>query len=355
MAKKRTPDNFYVRWRKRRRYARDAKALLKEYRRLLRKFQHRLNDEVINRLKNTADELIAARTERHIKKMADGIKQLDELLDKHLAYGRKSAVREYTESIGVAVLIALLLRAFVVEAFKIPSGSMLPTLQIGDHLFVYKVPYGIRLPWTDIKFFAGLPDVASVVVFVPPPDPEDPQTRTKDYIKRLIAVGGETVALKDDILYRNGKAVPRTPLPGKCGYLDARNIPLVGDSSQVEEYHQDCLAHVETINDQKFVVYQNAGYDGQPRVPKSFPSDILPCPPKTKFVREGDLPACKVDPGYAFFMGDNRDNSRDGRYFGGVPATDIKGRAVIIWLSYGGSNGLRWNRFFRLVHTNPEG
>jgi signal peptidase I len=354
MAKKKTSGNFYMRWRKRRRYARDAKALLKECRRLLRKFQHRLNDEVISKISGTADELSRARAEKHIKKMGDGIQKLDELLDKHLAYGRKSAIREYTESIGVAVFIALLLRAFVVEAFKIPSGSMLPTLQVGDHLFVYKVPYGIRLPWTDIKFFAGLPDVASVVVFVPPPDPEDPQTRSKDYIKRVVAVGGETVALKDDVLYRNGIAVPRKEIPGKCGYVDARHIPLVGNANQIEEYYQDCKAYVETIDEQKFVVYQNAGVGGEPRLPVRFPSDYLPCPPKTKLVREGDMPACKVEAGHAFFMGDNRDNSRDGRYFGGVPASDIKGRAAIIWLSYDGSKGLRWNRFFRLVHTGPE-
>jgi hypothetical protein len=121
------------------------------------------------------------------------------------------------------------------------------------------------------------------------------------------------------------------------------------------EFHQDCKAYVETIDEQKFVVYQNAGHDGQDRVPVNFPSDYLPCPPKTKPVLEGEMPACKVESGHAFFMGDNRDNSRDGRYFGGVPASDIKGRALVIWLSYSGSNGLRWNRFFKLVHSNPEG
>src|SRR5688500_17029449 len=78
---------------------------------------------------------------------------LDELTDEHLSFARKSTVREYGESIGIAVLIALFLRAFVIEAFKIPSGSMIPTLEIGDHIFVNKFIYGVRIPYTRTKFF----------------------------------------------------------------------------------------------------------------------------------------------------------------------------------------------------------
>src|SRR5207248_8259385 len=95
---------------------------------------------------------------------------LDKKLDDHLAFARKSTIREYTESIGVAVLIALFLRAFVVEAFKIPSGSMIPTLQVGDHIFVNKFIYGIRVPWTNIKFGMTYrkPRRGEVIVFIYP-------------------------------------------------------------------------------------------------------------------------------------------------------------------------------------------
>lgn len=237
-------------------------------------------------------------------------------------------------------------RAFVFEVYKIPSGAMLPTLQVGDHVLVNTAAYGIRLPWTETKFFSAQPQTGSVVIFVPPGEPD------QRHIARLIALGGETVAIREDILYRNGKAVPRIPLASACAYDDGNRARLTGDITETAVFQQKCSGYKETINGQAFVIYQNAADNGEARVPVNFPSEYLPCPPKTGSVKTGRMPACKIDPGHAFFMGDTRDNSRDSRYFGGVPISGIEGKAALVWLSYGAKKGVRWRRFFHSIHTD---
>src|SRR5882724_5079633 len=118
----------------------------------------------------------------------------------------KSTVREYAEALAVAFLLALFIRTFIVQAFKIPSGSMLPTLQIGDHILVNKFIYGARIeiPLTQISLgqLPGLhePRAGNVIVFIWPKD------RSKDFIKRVIAVGGQTVEVRNKQVYINGKA-----------------------------------------------------------------------------------------------------------------------------------------------------
>src|SRR5262249_56244417 len=112
-----------------------------------------------------------------LERMRKAIAALDEGMDEHLGFARKSTMREYSESIGVAVAIALLLRAFVVEAFQIPSGSMIPTLEVGDHIFVSKFAYGIGIPFTDRKILQVThPKRGDVIVF------KFPMERDIDYI-----------------------------------------------------------------------------------------------------------------------------------------------------------------------------
>src|ERR671918_455356 len=115
----------------------------------------------------------------------------------------KSTFREYAEAIGVALLLALFIRSFIVQAFKIPSGSMLPTLQIGDHILVNKFLYGFRLPYPiDTTVWEwGQPQRGDVIVFVYPKD------RTKDFIKRVVAVAGDTVEVRHKAVYLNGSKV----------------------------------------------------------------------------------------------------------------------------------------------------
>src|SRR5262249_54091493 len=123
----------YQNWRRYHRMRKEAKLLLKEARRILRKFSHRLTDKQAAELGRLERTLRTAAAARDYGQLPPAMNALDRKLDEELSFARKSTVREYSESIAVAILIALLLRAFVVEAFKIPSGSMIPTLQVGDH------------------------------------------------------------------------------------------------------------------------------------------------------------------------------------------------------------------------------
>ncbi|TMB11099.1 MAG: signal peptidase I, partial [Deltaproteobacteria bacterium] len=127
---------------------------------------------------------------------------LDAALDKHLAFARKGAVREYTESIGGAILVALLLRAFVFEPFHIPSGSMIPTLLVGDFIFVNKMSYGLRIPFTDPgrvhKLWERPPKRGDVVVFINPQHPD------VDYVKRVVGLPGDRIDIRENVLYVNG-------------------------------------------------------------------------------------------------------------------------------------------------------
>ena len=316
----------YQAWRSRRRGLREARLLLREGRRVLRKYSHRLTPEATVKVRAAIDELSDAVKTRNYDKLPGALNVLDEILDKHLSFARKSTLREYTESIGIAVLIALFLRAFVVEAFKIPSGSMIPTLQVGDHIFVNKFIYGVRVPFTNIKFGMDYrqPKRGEVIVFIYPKEPD------KDFIKRIVAAAGDTVEIKDGQLLVNGKAVPREHVDGDCHYED-----FLEDLGRWEE--RTCNAFHETVNGSSYTTV----YDSN----------------------RGAMPAygpVKVPPEHVFVMGDNRDNSHDSRAWGFVPYDLIKGKAMVIWFSAGQESAddpmfvrffksLRYSRFFDLV------
>ncbi|HSD89826.1 MAG TPA: signal peptidase I, partial [Kofleriaceae bacterium] len=163
---------------------------------------------------------------------------LDSLVDELIKRPPKSTIRDYIESIGAAVLIAFALRAFVIEAFKIPSSSMYPTLEIGDHIFVNKFIYGIRIPWTSTKFFQFRgPDRGEVIVFIYPCDPD------RDYIKRVIALAGDTVEVRCNVVYVNGKPyVSKLLEADSCHYDDY----LEGDNEWVRKA---CSRYDEQIGD----------------------------------------------------------------------------------------------------------
>ena len=305
---------------------RESKHLIKETRRILKKYKNSIKKEIVA----DSDKHIAALNEAissgRIGQIQDKAEKLERILDKHLAFGRKSALREYTESIGVAVLIALLLRAFVVEAFKIPSPSMFPTLEVGDHIFVNKFIYGLRVPLAGYlripmersKFLTwGRVDRGEVVVFVYPKD------ESKDFIKRVVAVGGDTVAMRDGVVIINGSPVKRKKLPGPCSYLPRDEFGMVAGEPI------PCVAYEEDLGGIRYRALHN-----------------LNSPPM--FHR-----AEKVPPGHVFVMGDNRENSHDSRYWGTVPYSHIKGKAMIIWWSSGDPDGIRWRRFFSLLHAPP--
>ncbi|MEM5368866.1 signal peptidase I [Paraburkholderia azotifigens] len=213
---------------------------------------------------------------------------------------------EYTASFFPVILVVFVVRSFVVEPFKIPSGSMVPTLLVGDFILVNKYDYGIRLPITNTKITEGRPlQRGDVVVFRYPKD------ESVDYIKRVIGLPGDIVSYEDKKLTINGKPVPEAPLPD---YFDEERI---GYAKQFEE----------DIDGRKSRILNN------PAVPPFIVgAEDYPYRDNCKYDAHGVT--CKVPPGNYFMMGDNRDNSADSRYWGFAPDKNIVGRAFFIWMNF---------------------
>lgn len=213
---------------------------------------------------------------------------------------------EYSASFFPVILVVFVVRSFVVEPFKIPSGSMVPTLLVGDFILVNKFDYGLRLPITNTKVTEGRPlERGDVVVFRYPKD------ESVDYIKRVIGLPGDTVAYQDKQLTINGKPVPETPLPD---YFDEERL---GYAKQFEE----------NIDGRKNAILNN------PAVPPFIVgAEDYPYRDNCTYNARGVI--CKVPPGNYFMMGDNRDNSADSRYWGFAPDKNIVGRAFFIWMNF---------------------
>lgn len=201
--------------------------------------------------------------------------------------------KEFVKAILWAFAIAVFLRSFVVEAYKIPSGSMLPTLSIGDHIFVNKFVYGLMIPGTTKKIAMWRePQRGEVIVFKFPEDPD------KDYIKRVVGVPGDQIELKDDVLYVNGKSQPRTHV-GETEVVDQGCFP---QSARLYEETLDTGVTHAVIQTSRGGTTTDRPY-------------VVP---------EGRM----------FVMGDNRDNSADSRTGFTVPYSYVKGRAMFVWLSW---------------------
>ena len=380
------PPSMWARWSSSRlenKVRRESRQLVREARRALRRHGHRIPDGIQNRIREGAEGLDSAVKAKDGSAMRQRLVALDELVDEHLAFARKSTAREYAESIGVAVLIALFLRAFVVEAFKIPSGSMIPTMEIGDHIFVNKFIYGLRIPWTRTRFFEWRqPKRGEVIVFINPCEPD------KDFIKRIVGLEGDTVEVRCDILYINGVMVPSHPTMGEeCLYWDRKE----DGGPWVQE---NCSKYVETLDGVTFdtvhpperperdderraaseSAYSRVAGDGDfpetpnlrmpvcpaatdprskeqkvaalGRVQESVPENTRyqgSCKPQTRYV---------VPKGHVFVMGDNRENSSDSRRWGPVPLENIKGKALFIWWSAkpDEQGGIQWSRIGKVVY-----
>jgi signal peptidase I len=213
---------------------------------------------------------------------------------------------EYSASFFPVILVVFVVRSFVVEPFKIPSGSMVPTLLVGDFILVNKFEYGIRLPITNTKITEGrTPARGDVVVFRYPKD------ESVDYIKRVIGLPGDVIEYQDKKLTINGKPVPEAPLPD---YLDEERL---GYAKQFEE----------DIDGRKNAILNN------PAVPPFIVgAEDFPYRDNCTYNARGVI--CKVPPGNYFMMGDNRDNSADSRYWGFAPDRNIVGRAFFIWMNF---------------------
>ena len=214
---------------------------------------------------------------------------------------------DWTAGLFPVIVVVFVLRSFLFEPFKIPSGSMIPTLHIGDLILVNKFHYGIRLPVANTKLTEGTPvQRGDVMVFRYPPKP------SVDYIKRVVGVPGDEVAYLNKSLTINGKAVPTEVLPD---FFDESTM----------RYHKH---RRETLGAKPHQTLQD---DDRPAfVPGA---DQFVGRENCNYTVEGVT--CKVPAGHYFMMGDNRDNSLDSRYFGFVPDANIVGKAFFVWMNFG--------------------
>jgi signal peptidase I len=214
---------------------------------------------------------------------------------------------DWTAGLFPVILAVFVLRSFMFEPFKIPSGSMIPTLRVGDLILVNKYHYGIRLPVFHTKLVANNdPQRGDVMVFRYPPQP------SLDYIKRVIGVPGDEVAYLNKELSVNGKPVPRAAQPE---FFD-------GDSMRYARQFRETLdaRSYNTLNDDDRPAFIPGTTD--------FPNKDA-----CRYTVEGVV--CKVPEGHYFMMGDNRDNSLDSRYWGFVPEANIVGKAFFVWMNFG--------------------
>ena len=214
---------------------------------------------------------------------------------------------EYCKSFFPVILAVLLLRSFLVEPFRIPSGSMMPTLLVGDFILVNKYDYGIRLPVLNTKIIdIGEPKRGDVVVFRYPKDP------SVDYIKRVVGLPGDRIGYYNKILHINGKPVAQVPAGVFVG--KGSGVSMSGAGERQEQ--------LGDVQHQILVMPRTPGLEGEYVVPEN----------------------------EYFVMGDNRDNSNDSRYWGTVPEQNLVGKAFRIWMNWDSANGgVEWDRIGKKI------
>jgi signal peptidase I len=317
--------------RKLERTRRDARRFAADARRLAAGNRKRLGKPLRAEIDAACEEVDAAAREGEPERLSAALRALDALWDAHLARLGKPAWREYGEVVAAAVLVALLVRAFAVEGFRIPSGSMAPTLLAGDHVLVSKLAYGVRIPLTPLRVLAQEPRRGDVVVF------ESPRSPGVDLVKRVVGVPGDVIELREQVLHVNGVPQPRTPA-GELTYEEP-------DEESGAPAAATCSRYREALA--KGPLAAPAGGDPgaaeaswQAGAASGIASyEILQCRRARLAAREG--PYQVVAPGHVFVLGDNRDRSADSRGAGGwqVPLERVAGKALVVFFSWGAGGG----------------
>lgn len=241
-----------------------------------------------------------------------GIWLLDHfVLGRHRVAGAKEPWWvEYPKSFFPVILIVFLLRSFLVEPFKIPSGSMIPTLLVGDFILVNKFTYGIRLPVVNVKIMdVNQPRRGEVMVFRYPENP------SLDYIKRVVGLPGDKIIYRNKRLYINGELVKAEPI-GEYNYVES-GLSFVYNRRFIEQLGGH--PHAILIN---------------PEMPNVQLGGVRQFPYRENCVYNDSEFSCMVPAGHYFMMGDNRDSSSDSRYWGFVPNANIVGKAFLIWWNF---------------------
>lgn len=311
-----------------------AGQLLDEVQQILRKFDIEIKKELPLKVREDLDRAMQALSEAmdaesfSISDFNHAHEHAAEMATVRLSRWQRSEVREYTESILIAVGVALLLRAFVVEAFKIPSGSMLPTLQISDHIFVNKFTYGPTIPFSNSRFLGDLPPKRGDVIVFEYPDEEESNPR-QNFIKRAMAIPGDILETDGGHPIINGWKVPYC----RVGHYSF---------DQETGYPKDGELFVEFLNDLSYLtLFEHYSDDEEPQ-------------------REGPY---VVQDGEFWVLGDNRNSSSDSRRWhqgrgAGVPFQNVKGRAMFVWLSFNDLGidplGVTWDRLLTNVMGEPR-
>ncbi len=294
--------------------AKKAKEIIKETKLVLKKNRSKISPDVVSIIEQKVGNLERALSSQNYQDILKTTEDLEIASSDYLSKYKKSKLRQNIEALAFAIIFALIIRTFVFQPFKIPSGSMIPTLLVGDHLLVNKFVYGTKIPFTDIEIFP-IEEIkrGDVIVFTYPNNENDQSKNGLYYIKRVIGLPGDDIDLNDRKLVVNGDEVP---LEYIGDYSDARN------SEQFDEYKEDLFGEDHTVIFRKGKENTNRG---------------------------SYIPVTKVPEGSVFVMGDNRDNSQDSRFWGFVPIENIAGKAFLIHWSWDFGNPdlvnkVRWDR-----------